>query len=62
MARNQGPLVVRVDFEPNRLAADYLADAYAQVVPARCRRVRPACRKGEPWAGGKIHEIRVKEA
>ena len=30
-------LEVSVMFEPSRLAADYLADAYAQVVPRRRR-------------------------
>jgi hypothetical protein len=33
---------VAIVFEPSRLAADYLADAYARVVPFVSRRARPA--------------------
>ena len=39
MSRDKGqaqcPLEVRSMFEPTRLAAEHLADAYAQVVPPR---------------------------
>ena len=39
----QQPLEVTIMFEPNRLAADHLADAYLQVLPLRRRagQVRP---------------------
>lgn len=30
-------LEVKIVFEPSRLAAEYLADAYAQIVPLRIR-------------------------
>ena len=33
---------VAIVFEPSRLAADYLADAYARVVPLVSRRVKHA--------------------
>lgn len=33
---------VTIVFEPSRLAADYLADAYARVVPFVSRQARPA--------------------
>ena len=33
---------VAIVFEPSRLAADYLAEAYARVVPFVSRRTRPA--------------------
>lgn len=35
------PLVVHVRFEPSRLATDYLAAAYEQIVPIRRHRVSP---------------------
>jgi hypothetical protein len=35
------PLVMHVRFEPSRLAMDYLAAAYEQVVPIRGHRVSP---------------------
>ena len=40
--RTSSRLEVAVMFEPSRLAADHLADAYARVVPAVSRRSRPA--------------------
>jgi hypothetical protein len=46
-------LEVRVMYEPNRLAAAYLADAYARVVPIRWRpvdaRSRPSGLPPAPW-------------
>ena len=55
----QTTLEVRVMFEPHRLAAACLADAYARVVPVRRRPVPTLPRPGElpraPWpqpAGG----------
>jgi hypothetical protein len=35
----QRTLEVTIMFEPNRLAAEHLADAYAQLVPLRRRKV-----------------------
>ena len=40
--RTSSRLEVTIMFEPNRLAADHLADAYARVVPVVSRRSRPA--------------------
>jgi hypothetical protein len=52
-------LEVRVMFEPTRLAADHLADAYAQVVPPRqvqCGRVPNLERK--PSEAAKVGRAR----
>jgi hypothetical protein len=38
--RTSARLEVAIVFEPNRLAADHMADAYAQVVPVLSRRSR----------------------
>jgi hypothetical protein len=43
--KGHGPLlVVRVQFEPNRLAVDCLAAAYEQVAPIRRRTIDVAAR------------------
>lgn len=51
--RAETTLEVRVMFEPNRLAAACLADAYAQLVPVRRRSVhaipRPSGPRSAPW-------------
>jgi hypothetical protein len=39
-------LRMTIMFEPSRLSSDYLADAYAQVVAMRPRRIRGAKRIG----------------
>lgn len=40
--RTSARLEVAIVFEPNRLAADHLAEAYARVVPVVSRRSRSA--------------------
>ena len=40
--RTSTRLEVAVVFEPSRLSADHMADAYARVVPVVSRRPRPA--------------------
>jgi hypothetical protein len=40
--RTSTRLEVTVVFEPSRLSADHMADAYARVVPVVSRRPRPA--------------------
>lgn len=50
------PLEVTIMFEPSRLAAEYLADAYRQLVPLRSRAV---CRS-EPEVGSATKRAEVK--
>ena len=42
-------LEVKIVFEPSRLAAEYLADAYAQIVPLRIRSKQIDQNEQEPF-------------
>lgn len=50
------PLEVTIMFEPSRLAAEHLADAYRQLVPLRTRTIR----RSEPEVGSEAQPAEVK--
>jgi len=53
--KTRNPLEVTTMFEPSRLAADHLVEAYRQVVPPQGRKRKP----GEPPGDGSAHETQA---
>lgn len=56
----QRTLEVTIMFEPNRLAAEHLADAYAQLVPLRRRKVAPPTPRNTPGREGPVSVARPR--
>ncbi|MGH8602742.1 MAG: hypothetical protein ACREXR_08215 [Gammaproteobacteria bacterium] len=56
----QRTLEVTIMFEPNRLAAEHLADAYAQLVPLRRRKVAPPTPRNIPGMEGTVSVTRPR--
>lgn len=56
----QRTLEVTIMFEPNRLAAEHLADAYAQLVPLRRRKVAPPTPRDPPGMAGPVPVARPR--
>lgn len=55
------PLEVTVVFEPSRLAAEYLSDAYAQVVPLRSLATSASQRAAHPSPPSSIESQRGEQ-
>jgi hypothetical protein len=62
MSKARRMLEVTIMFEPTRLAAEHLADAYAQVVPLRqraCRLLAPSSEVvSEPQGVASVRRVR----